>query len=60
MKKIINQRIKRRRRTPHQKTEDIILTDVEQEYLELVENKENIGRNQYAKKPNSKNPEKCD
>lgn len=34
-------------------TEDIILTDVEQEYLELVETKKTLAH-QYAKKPNSK------
>jgi ATP-dependent Lon protease len=34
-------------------TEEIILTDVEQEYLELVETKKTLAQ-QYAKKPNSK------
>ena len=44
---------KKKKKKNTSETEDIILTDVEQEYLELVETKKTLAH-QYAKKPNSK------
>jgi ATP-dependent Lon protease len=48
-----NNKTKNKKKKNTSETEEIILTDVEQEYLELVETKKTLAQ-QYAKKPNSK------
>lgn len=48
-----NNKTKNKKKKNTSETEEIILTDVEQEYLELVETKKTLAH-QYAKKPNSK------